>query len=954
MLPIVAAILAAGPTFAPPIPWAINFAPTGSLPIVGDVNGDGYADLIRISLEGDSFIDVAINGQGMKSLVPQRANSKWGKDCQAACAGDFDELPGIDLVGLSSGDTLRLAHGFKDGSFQDDAEWAKLPEKLERPHLAYLRTRGAVLAWSEKTGKAFLITKEKLVVPRWVPQNLIWITADFAFDRGAEAGGLGSEPLALICERANRELIRALEQPASLKPGSPIDIHKRPAQPRWNLTELGSLPASITLSGELDITPLLARDMPSGYPACPEVWAAGDMDRDGDQDLIQFRFGNEPHTAFNVLMHRRISDGETDSDHDGLTNEEEAKLGTDPNNPDTDGDGLLDGWEVNGFRGLDMKTMGCDPKRKDMICLISRFSNSPKAMVEATFKNIEGYYDSLGWALHPVFIDEVGEADQKNPWWVLRDKFLPAKWRGVVHWMQITPYGGGQADQLGDGGGCGGDNWKLYATFIHEFGHQLGLSHEGFYPAAWCPTYPSMMNYAYSYSFEGDIKKIRYSDGALKDFVMKETDLDENLPLPYDKVKFLERAPYHYRLKANGDTTLIDWNWNGIFGERHVRADINYSYSTTAGRRDEVGKTQCSPWTFTFGKDAYVLYGQQGVKADGKTDPSLLPDKPGWLYLRKLISPTKWAEPIKIVDEGVTGDPQAIAYKGEIVVAYPSTKGVTIRWLKTNGERITQNEVTVVDDTNSIPSLGVYKDRLFLFEWAPVEGYVRYRSLTGGHKFGEQAGIITSGAYPTITISKQAVSMAVDTIKDEVILGTNEEQSKEQPNRWAIRRYKVRDGMLKPATATPNVYGSEREWIQGEKAGPRGNSRCVVLFDEKGVTGMKGRILYFALATTTAKAPWACEYVAQSIGDKTVNSGWMTKRIYDEWTQSRSGSAATWFDGDILYAYRWADGSQGDRDNILHVGYNGTGIESAVMGDFDDIGYIRDFGMRHSILYLRQ
>lgn len=35
-----------------------------------------------------------------------------------------------------------------------------------------------------------------------------------------------------------------------------------------------------------------------------------------------------------------------DPDHDGLTNVEEAALGTDPNKPDTDGDGLQDGWEV--------------------------------------------------------------------------------------------------------------------------------------------------------------------------------------------------------------------------------------------------------------------------------------------------------------------------------------------------------------------------------------------------------------------------------------------------------------------------------------------------------------------------------------------------------------------------------------------------------------------------------
>lgn len=39
-----------------------------------------------------------------------------------------------------------------------------------------------------------------------------------------------------------------------------------------------------------------------------------------------------------------------DDDNDGLSNEEEAKLGTDPKNPDSDNDGLLDGDEVNTYK----------------------------------------------------------------------------------------------------------------------------------------------------------------------------------------------------------------------------------------------------------------------------------------------------------------------------------------------------------------------------------------------------------------------------------------------------------------------------------------------------------------------------------------------------------------------------------------------------------------------------
>ncbi|SED02676.1 hypothetical protein SAMN04489844_3506 [Nocardioides exalbidus] len=46
-----------------------------------------------------------------------------------------------------------------------------------------------------------------------------------------------------------------------------------------------------------------------------------------------------------------------DLDGDGLPNDEETDRGTDPNNPDTDGDGLTDGEEVNRY--------GTDPLKKD-------------------------------------------------------------------------------------------------------------------------------------------------------------------------------------------------------------------------------------------------------------------------------------------------------------------------------------------------------------------------------------------------------------------------------------------------------------------------------------------------------------------------------------------------------------------------------------------------------------
>jgi hypothetical protein len=66
--------------------------------------------------------------------------------------------------------------------------------------------------------------------------------------------------------------------------------------------------------------------------------------------------GTEVIARTNPLDPRDDKKPGNDPDDDGLPTPEETQHGTDPNNADTDGDGLTDGEEVRGLAGLTCKT----------------------------------------------------------------------------------------------------------------------------------------------------------------------------------------------------------------------------------------------------------------------------------------------------------------------------------------------------------------------------------------------------------------------------------------------------------------------------------------------------------------------------------------------------------------------------------------------------------------------
>jgi len=913
---LIAAPYSAEPIWTEPQPWALGLAPPGVIALAGNVTGDGQAEIVTIAEKGVANIVITPTVEGVRAGVPYVAFENWGENCQAATLIQADETAPFEIAGLFDGQEIRLAAAGADGKLVSSPAWAKLPKRLTRGMLHSLESGKSFIAGTIGGGLAYEINARTKTVRQVVlPRGTTWVgQVDGKYATANDKG----------------EMTVWSDEFRTAAARYPFDSHA-PASGGKGVC-LGSHIVSGGIVSPIEAMPL---------PASRSLFRFADVDGDGDEDLLEFRMGKEAHTAHQVILRRRVSPGEPDADRDGLTDDREAALGTNPRNIDTDGDGFLDGWEVGSYRDLNFAELGCDPLRMDVICLYSRFDDVDVKKVDGEVKKIIDFYAGLaiqpkgmkaGVGLHLIPLDPVKGADMKSPWWANRDKFRPAKWRGLVHWMQITNGGGGQADQFGDGGTVGAN--ALWAVFIHEFGHQLGLDHSGFWRNGMCPIYPSLMNYNYSYGFENDYNKIHYSQGKLANFVLDESNLDETLPLPMEAVKFLSMGPYNFRLKENGATTLIDWNWNGVFGEKNVKADVNYAYSTDAGVRANLGKCMTAPFLFVHEGAAYALFGTHDESGKKDADPTIRPDRPGRLVIRRHGTEGKWSEPAVIATEGLFGDPIAVSVGRQVWVYYPTADGVLEHRLRLGSGKVESlGRRVVTSDPAWVPSAVTHGGKVILFLTHATTGSIDYHVHTPGRGWEGPVRLRVQSTNP--------IGACEDTLTGELIIGLAQHQDEKRPNRWQIRRFMLADNRLLPRSVA---------WVSGDDGQSRGHGRITVLFDPEG--GPHGRIYFYGLGMTNPKTPWACAYVAHEIADRSVGGGWLVKRYYDEWSQSRSAPAACWYRGEILYAYRWVDGGMGETDNNLHLGYRGSGISNEPMGDHDDLAYLQNFGIRNSILYL--
>lgn len=126
----------------------------------------------------------------------------------------------------------------------------------------------------------------------------------------------------------------------------------------YDLTATPSAPAAVQEEAPVLVVPSSAAGTAGGQTAPTGVAGAADADNDGLTNDQELQLGTDPKKADtdgdglldgDEVRKYRTDPKVADTDGDGLSDGEEVnKWGTDPLNPDTDGDGYPDGKEVKG------------------------------------------------------------------------------------------------------------------------------------------------------------------------------------------------------------------------------------------------------------------------------------------------------------------------------------------------------------------------------------------------------------------------------------------------------------------------------------------------------------------------------------------------------------------------------------------------------------------------------
>lgn len=295
---------------------------------------------------------------------------------------------------------------------------------------------------------------------------------------------------------------------------------------------------------------------------------------------------------------------------------------------DTDGDGLLDTWETNGYDAngdgtidVDLPKFGADPMHKDIFVemdymgaektcpchlplapdlarIVKAYATAPFADNPDGKRGITMHLDA-GKARGDKYNlgggNLVAHDDDLNPVYAefgaIKNKNFDKDRAKIFHYMiWAHGYGGGSSSGLSMGIPADsfivtlglwpnhGDPDVKVGTFIHELGHGLNLHHGGGDDVNYKPNYVSLMNYAFQVEGlprTGDRKpKFSYANSLTPN--LDETNLDEKVGLDDSKLKTY-RTTWWCGGLHDGSTSAdgpTDWNCDTKIKSK-VNADIN-------------------------------------------------------------------------------------------------------------------------------------------------------------------------------------------------------------------------------------------------------------------------------------------------------------------------------------------------------------------------------------------
>lgn len=530
---------------------------------------------------------------------------------------------------------------------------------------------------------------------------------------------------------------------------------------------------------------------------------------------------------------------------------------------------------------------------------------------------------------------------------------MPSDLVGKAHGLLIGVGTGG-------GGQTSGPDWSgvpnHYPSIVHELGHQLGLEHEPRGSGSPTPIYTSLMNYDYSYQFDGDADAIHYSRGEFASLRIDERNLEERLPFSADALSFLKATPYAFDVEARtASSASVDWNRNGVHDEGGIAADVNDGYALNVGMYNHVAETTGDVALAAQG-DVLVGFTTQVHRADptayaGGGASDVTPARLGYVTVRDrdvLQSGSLTSAAI------MTGAPSAIAKNGRILVAFPGlfntiqigafTLGRDARLAGsiTGFNPGSRREVTLVDvgETAAVE----------MVLWNPANGNLEIRRIDVGSdvRVGEAQPVTRTGSSVRV-VSSIPPGATFNTRTNRLVLLAGRDTSGDSDRL-----------VLQPlARSGAGWRGEEVRWLSYDR-NVKSPNRPVILFDSGRAAGPGGRYLvYFRTAMDlTGDGRHRLTFIRVMPPDTdgaAADAPYVHRQrmFINGWVATRNAPAVTPYEDDYAVIWRTPEAGREDQRNRAEINLFASGEFANGPADFDDITYIATEGMRDSLRSVR-